>query len=390
MKAASAPALIAHVVHHFGTGGMENGMVNLINRLPPERYHHAIICLSGHSDFKQRIQNPSVEFYDIGKRPGHDLSWFLKLYRLLRMLRPDILHTRNLSTIEAQFVGALARVPKRIHGEHGRDVFDLEGKNRKYNLLRKAARRVIHQYIAVSRDLAGWLRDTVGVPEPRIAQIYNGVDRDRFQPCQAERPDLGRPEFFAGATCVIGSIGRMAAVKDYPTLARAFIRLCEQSADAAGLRLIIVGDGIARAECLALIEAAGLSGQAWLPGDRSDTPDWLRAFDVFVLSSLGEGISNTILEAMSTGLPVLASRVGGTPELVKEGESEDANGRMFTPGDEATLTRLLADYASDPARRQREGAAARTWIEQTFSWPRTAAAYQAVYEKDVGQSGMKI
>jgi sugar transferase (PEP-CTERM/EpsH1 system associated) len=381
MNSESRPALIAHVVHHFGTGGMENGMVNLINRLPTERYHHAVICLAGHGEFKQRIQNPKVEFYDLGKRPGHDLAWYFKLYKLLRTLRPDILHTRNLSTLEAQFVGALARVPKRFHGEHGRDVFDLEGKNRKYNLLRKAARRVIHHYIAVSRDLAGWLRDTVGVAESRVTQIYNGVDCDRFHPRQAERPDLGYPEFFAGADCVIGSIGRMAAVKDYPTLARAFIHLCEQSADASGLRLIIVGDGIARAECQALIEVAGLSAQALFPGDRSDTPDWLRAFDVFVLPSLGEGISNTILEAMSSGLPVIATRVGGTPELVAEGENENANGSLFTPGDAATLTRQLADYAADASRRQREGATARAWIAQTFSWPRAAAAYQAVYER---------
>ncbi len=381
--AESAPTsvLIAHVVHYFGTGGMENGMVNLINRLPPERYRHAIICLAGHDDFKRRIHNPNVEFFDIGKRPGRDFSWYLKLHRLLRGLRPDILHTRNLSTIEAQFVGVLARVPKRIHGEHGRDVFDLEGKNRKYNILRKAARRVIQHYIAVSRDLAGWLRDTVGVPEARISQIYNGVDGERFHPRQASRPDLGLPEFFAGAQCVIGSIGRMAAVKDYPTLVRAFIRLCEQSAEssihASGLRLIIVGDGIARAECQALINTAGLSSQVLFAGDRSDTPDWLRAFDIFVLPSLGEGISNTILEAMSTALPVLATRVGGTPELVKDGET----GSMFTPGDVESLTRLLADYAADASRCAREGAAARAWIEQTFSWPKAAAGYMAVYEK---------
>jgi len=275
----------------------------------------------------------------------------------------------------------LARVPKRIHGEHGRDVFDLEGKNRKYNILRKAARRVIQHYIAVSRDLAGWLRDTVGVPEARISQIYNGVDGERFHPRQASRPDLGLPEFFAGAQCVIGSIGRMAAVKDYPTLVRAFIRLCEQSAEssihASGLRLIIVGDGIARAECQALINTAGLSSQVLFAGDRSDTPDWLRAFDIFVLPSLGEGISNTILEAMSTALPVLATRVGGTPELVKDGET----GSMFTPGDVESLTRLLADYAADASRCAREGAAAQAWIEQTFSWPKAAAGYMAVYEK---------
>ncbi len=373
----SESILIAHVVHHFGTGGMENGMVNLINRLPPERYRHAILCLAGHGDFRRRLSNPEVSFHDLGKRPGHDLSWYPRLYRLLRALRPAILHTRNLSTLEAQFVGALARVPGRVHGEHGRDMFDLEGKNRKYNLLRKAARRVIHRYIAVSRDLAGWLRDTVGVPETRVSQIYNGVDRERFHPRQDARPDLGRPDFFAGARCVIGSIGRMAEVKDYPGLTEAFIRLCRSEVDAAGLRLVIVGDGTARARCLAMLDAAGLGAQAWLPGDRSDTPEWLRAFDVFVLNSLGEGISNTILEAMATGLPVIATRVGGNPELVLPGQT----GSLLPPGDPDALAAALSTYVDDPERRRREGEAARARIEREFDWQNATAAYAAIYER---------
>ncbi len=381
MTSAAAPILIAHVVQHFGTGGMENGMVNLINRLPQTRYRHAIICLAGHGEFLRRITNPQVELHDVGKRPGHDLAWYGRLYRLLRELRPDILHTRNLSTLEAQFVGALARVPARVHGEHGRDVFDLAGKNRKYNLLRKAARRLIHRYIAVSQDLAGWLRETVGVPVTRIAQIYNGVDRERFHPRRVERPDLGRPEFFAGATCVFGSIGRMAAVKDYPGLTQAFIQLCKTLPDPAGLRLIIVGDGMARQTCQDMLDAAGLAGQAWLPGDRSDTPEWLRSFDVFVLNSLGEGISNTILEAMATGLPVIATRVGGNPELVRPGW----NGELLPSGEPDTLARVLAEYKNDPARCQSEGKAGRDRIEAEFDWERATAAYAAVYDGLPGQ-----
>ncbi len=371
------PHLIAHVVHHFGTGGMENGMVNLINRLPTERYRHAILCLAGHGEFRRRIHNPAVEFHDLGKRPGHDLAWYPRLYRLLRELRPSILHTRNLSTLEAQFVGALARVPGRVHGEHGRDVFDLEGRNRKYNLLRRAARRVVHRYIAVSRDLAGWLEATVGVAPARIQQIYNGVDGERFHPRDGARPDLGRPEFFAGAHCVIGSIGRMAEVKDYPGLVQAFIRLCEDRADAAGLRLVLVGDGPARGRCQAMLEAAGLAGRAWLPGDRADTAEWLRAFDVFVLNSLGEGISNTILEAMASGLPVLATRVGGNPELVTPGQT----GGLLPPGSPEQLAAALVAYVDDPARRQSEGAAARARIEREFDWRRATDAYADIYER---------
>jgi len=361
-------------------------MVNLFNHLPPERFRHVVIGLAGYGDFRHRITAQPVEFYDLDKQAGHDYSWMPRLYKLFSQLKPDILHTRNLNALEAQFVGAAWGVKGRVHGEHGRDMYDIDGTNWKYNLMRRAARRVVHQYIAVSQDLAGWLKNTVHVPEVRLSQIYNGVDSIKFHPRTDKRPEIGPPGFFEGVTCIIGSVGRMAKVKDYPTLVRAFIKLCQQSENAAGLRLVIVGGGPVHAECQALIDAAGLSAQAHFPGDRSDTADWLRTFDVFVLPSLGEGISNTILEAMASGLPIVATGVGGTPELVEEGQT----GMMFTPGDLETLTQLLAAYAADANRCQREGAAARARIEQAFSWPRAAAAYQAVYEKVVGQTGKNI
>jgi len=367
--------LVAHVVYHFGTGGMENGMVNLFNHMPPERFRHVVICQAGYSDLRRRITAQPVEFYDLGKRPGQDYRWTRRLFRLLGQLRPAILHTRNLNALEAQFVGALRRVPARVHGEHGRDMSDIDGTNWKYNLLRRAARRVVHHYITVSQDLERWLQARVHVPPENISQIYNGVDSSKFSAAPDRREALA-PGFFAGATCVIGSIGRMAAVKDYPTLTRAFIRLCRMSPQAAGLRLVIVGDGQARVTCQTLIDQAGLTAQALFPGDRSDTPDWLRTFDFFVLPSLGEGISNTILEAMATGLPVVASRVGGTPELVQEG----LTGSLFAAGDENALLKLLDAYSRNPRQRLDEGAAARARIEQAFSWQKTAAAYQRVYE----------
>jgi sugar transferase (PEP-CTERM/EpsH1 system associated) len=372
----SRPALIAHVVYHFGTGGLENGLVNLINRLPRERFRHVIVSLTDHTDFRGRIERDDVAFFDLNKPAGHSFAWMRRLYRLLRALGPDLIHTRNLNAVEAQFVAALAGVPARLHGEHGRDVFDLEGKNWKYNLLRRAARPLVRHYTCVSRDLAGWLCGTIGVPPSRLTQIYNGVDCDKFHPRDGARPGLGPAGFLDGATCVVGSIGRMVAVKDYPTLARAFIRLCRQAENSAGLRLLIVGDGSARDECRNLLDRAGLSGQAWLPGNRADTAELLRAMDVFVLPSLGEGISNTILEAMSTGLPVIATAVGGNPELVAAGET----GTLFAPGDDVALARTLLDYAAAPERRLREGAAARRRIERDFSLGRMAAAYQAVYE----------
>lgn len=370
------PPLIAHVVYHFGTGGMENGLVNLINRLPRESFRHVIISLTDHTEFRGRIERDDVAFHDLNKPPGHSPGWLWRLHRLLRELRPDLIHTRNLNAIEAQFVAVLAGVPARLHGEHGRDVFDLQGRNWKYNLLRRAARPLIRHYTCVSRDLADWLRDTVGVAPARLTRIYNGVDGEKFHPRAEVRPGIGPDGFFQGATCVIGSIGRMVAVKDYPTLVRAFIAACSQAKRPEGLRLVIAGDGPARSECLALLDRAGLSPQAWLPGNREDTAEFLRTLDVFVLPSLGEGLSNTILEAMATGLPVIATAVGGNPELV----TTCGNGLLFSPGDGAALARALLDYAVDPERRAREGAASRARIEREFSLVRMAAAYRAVYE----------
>lgn len=372
----SASPLIAHVVYHFGIGGMENGMVNLINHLPAGRFRHAIISLTDHTDFRRRILRDDVSFHDLDKRPGHDLGWHGRLATVLRELKPAIVHTRNLNALEAQFVAVWLGVPGRVHGEHGRDVFDLDGRNWKYNLLRRAARPLVQRYIAVSRDLAGWLTDTVGVRPQRVTQIYNGVDSARFRPRDGERPGIGPAGFLAGAGLVIGSAGRMVAVKDYPTLVRAFIRLHAMAPDPQGLRLILVGDGPDRESCQQLLETAGLAGQAWFAGNRDDVPELMRAMDLFVLPSLGEGISNTILEAMATGLPVVASRVGGNPELVHTG----ATGSLFTAGDADALARLLLEYAEDGERRQREGAAARARVEREFALERMAAAYQAVYE----------
>ena len=377
-----SPPLVVHVVHRFDTGGMENGMVNLFNAMPPERFRHAVVSLADYTDFRQRITAQPVDFFALNKQPGHDFSWVPGLWKLLRRLKPDLVHTRNLSTLEAQFVAAAAGVRHTVHGEHGRDVFDLHGQNRKYNLLRRAAQPFVSHYIAVSRDLAGWLRDTVRVPERKIHQIYNGVDCKKFHPRTLDRPAVLPPGFAATDSVVVGSVGRMAEVKDYPALTRAFIRLVQDHPEAKRrVRLVIVGKGAARQPCLQSLSEAGLSELAWLPGERHDIADIMRALDVFVLPSLNEGISNTILEAQASGLPVIATRVGGNVELVED----DIDGSMVAPGDVAGMAQALLRYLQDPARIARQGGEARRRVEARFSIPAMAEAYGAVYEQALGR-----
>jgi sugar transferase (PEP-CTERM/EpsH1 system associated) len=356
---------------------MENGLATLINHMPEGRYRHAVVCLQDFTEFRRRIERTDVPFLALDRRPGKDFRLYPRLWRALRRLHPDLVHTRNLSALEGQIVAALGGVPARVHGEHGRDVFDLYGRNWKYNLLRRCVRPFVHRYTTVSKDLARWLVDTVGVDPSRITQIYNGVDTERFVPRPLRRRAIGPPGFAGNDEIVIGSVGRMAEVKDYPALVRAFLQLLEtEPVSRNRIRLVILGDGPAREPCLRLLHEAGAETLAWLPGERRDVPALMRSFDVFVLPSLGEGISNTILEAMACGLPVVATRVGGNPELVEEG----VTGTLVPSGNPEALAGALAAYIRDPDRRREEGAGARRRAEQRFSINAMVAGYLSAYD----------
>jgi len=373
--------LIAHVIFRLAVGGLENGLVNLINRMP--QYRHAIICLTDYTDFHQRIRHDAVSLHALNKREGHDIAMFVQLWRLLRALRPQLLHSRNLAALETQFVALLAGIPARVHGEHGRDVHDLDGSNRKYRWLRRAFRPLVQRYIPLSRDLERYLREDIAVPPAKIAQIYNGVDAVNFHPARGERSPLLPAGFAPADAVVVGTVGRLAAVKDQVTLARAFVQMLQGSPQLqARARLVIVGDGPLRHDVQAVLAAAGFAQLAWLPGARDDVAELMRALDIFVLPSLAEGISNTILEAMACALPVVATLVGGNSELVIDGTT----GALVPAAAPHDMAMALARYVDDVALRRRHGAAGRARVEREFSMDAMVARYVEVYE-DLLQRG---
>ena len=371
------PPLIVHIIHRLALGGLENGLVNLINLMPPQRYRHAILCLTDYTDFRNRLQRTDVPVLALQKREGRDFSVYARLWRVLRRLRPDIVHTRNLPALDCQIPAALAGVPGRIHGEHGRDVYDLDGSNLKYNLLRGAIKPLVHCYIAVSADLADWLVYTVGARPDQVTQVYNGVDLQRFHPRVGSRGPLGPRGFASPETLVVGTVGRMEPVKDQPSLVRAFLHLLNTEPGARQrLRLVMVGNGPLREESQKLISAARAEHLAWLPGECADVPEILRALDLFVLPSLGEGTSNTILEAMASGLPILATRVGGNPELVDEGHT----GMLVPAAEPVLLAEAIRTYLVDNRKLIRHGQAGRKKIEAQFSIETMVNRYLAVYD----------
>ncbi len=325
--------LVAHIIYSLSTGGLENGLVNIINRSPPGRYRHVIICLTGADEFAQRITARDVQVIELHKREGHDFRCYWRLRQLLLELSPAIIHSRNMAALEAQLCSLGMPDVKRVHGEHGREINDLDGSNWKYLILRKFMRIFVHRYIAVSKDLEHWLISRVGVRTNRVKQIYNGVDYNRFTP-ESVKPLALLPTRWQelDGILVAGTVGRLTPVKDQQLLLRASAYLRSGHPELGDrLRLLIVGDGPLYPVLTQMIEHLALQDVVWLAGDRDDVPSLLQAMDVFVLPSLAEGLSNTVLEAMASGLPVIATAVGGNIELVEEG----FNGSLVAVGDHA-------------------------------------------------------
>ena len=372
--------LVLHVMHRFATGGLENGVVNLINHMPSSAYRHAVLSMTDITDFRNRVQRPDVQFIALNKPPGHGVWQYRKLFKLFRQLRPSIVHSRNLSALEVQVPAWAAGVPVRVHGEHGRDVGDLDGSSVKYQRMRRLYRPFVHHYTALSRDLADYLQQKVHVLPAAITQAYNGVDSERFSPAHGGAQPISACPFDPAQHWLVGTVGRMQTVKDQVMLARAFVLAVHAAPLLADrLRLVMVGDGPLRAQALAILEAAGIAHLAWLPGERTDVQAIMRGLHAFALPSLGEGISNTILEAMASGLPVVATDVGGNADLVQHGHT----GYIVPAGNPQAMADRLLALASEPTLAQQMGRAGCQRVKERFSLNSMVQTYQTVYDNQL-------
>lgn len=358
---------IAHVVYRFDTGGLENGVVNLINSLGAEEYTHSIVTLKGHNaEFAARIKTSNVQFYDLAKKDGNDLGIFWRMNRLLKQLQPDILHTRNTATLEMQLVGWWRRVKLRIHGEHGWDVNDMHGQNLTYRRLRKLLKPFVHQYIALSKEARDYLLNIINVKPQRLNHICNGVDKTKFSP---------RNVIAGTSPFIIGCVGRLEEVKNHVLLAEAFVIASQQTQGKVDIQLQLIGEGSCRDKVETLLGQRGCADTTWLAGNRNDVAELMMNFDIFILPSLAEGISNTILEAMACGLPVIATDVGGNGELVQHDES----GYLVSASSAEEMAQRMLSYINSPDLKEQHGKNGRMLVEQKFSIQAMTKAYDSLY-----------
>lgn len=384
MTAAKRRRRIVHVVYSFGIGGLENVIVQLINRLPHDQFEHVVLSLTTVSDFKQRVERSDVQYIELNKRPGHAVALYPKIWKLFRRLRPDVVHSCNLAALEVVPLAWLAGVPLRIHAEHGWDAHDPNGTNTRYQRLRRIYRPFVSRYVAVSKDIDSYLGRAIGVASGKRSLIPNGVDTDHFRPPSGPRQPVTGCPFDPSRDLLVGTVGRLQTVKNQPLLARAFVLMLSEHPDLMDrARLVIVGEGPLRAEVEAVLAQANLSHLAWLPGNRSDVAEVLRMLSVFVLPSQTEGTSCTLQEAMASGLPVVATAVGGTPDLLGEGP-----GQLVSPGDVSQLANAMCDLLMDAGLRETMGAQARQRALDVFGIEALIHSYEKLFQGRTATVGL--
>jgi sugar transferase (PEP-CTERM/EpsH1 system associated) len=361
---------ILHVISYMGRGGAEMGILKLIAGLG-EGFEHRICTTRGLDADFVRSSFSEEKMYFAG---SSDLKLQFPLFRLARIMRryrPHIVHTRNWGAIEAVAAAKLAGVPVVIHSEHGYEIDMFAGLPVRRRLFRRAAYAMADAVFAVTRELRDFHACQAWIRPERIGVIYNGVDTQRFAPRRETRTvvrkELGLPE----ESFVVGAVGRLVAIKDHQTLLKAAALL---SASGIDVRVLLVGSGPER-ERLHGRATDALEGRVCFAGDSSRVPEMLNAMDVFVLPSLGEGMSNTLLEAMACGLPVLATNVGGNPEIIEN----DVSGCLFTPGDAEWLASKLKLLARDPALIHQLGTTARNRAIESFNLSRMLETYRSFY-----------
>lgn len=355
--------IIVHLIYRLDIGGLERVMLNCINQMQSTNYQHVIISLTDANNFAQDEQNP-ITVYCLGKKEGSDLGIHIKLLKLLKKIKPTILHTYNLPTIEYHPIAWLAGVKGRIHAEHGRDIGDPQGLNKKHNFLRKIMAVFIQRYICVSEDLHLWLINHVGISKNKALLIQNGINTERFNVAKTVSDQLR-----------FAIVARITPVKDHMNLLKAFLVLKEELGSAELPHLSIVGDGQQKEQLEEFCNVNGLDKVSFL-GARDDIAQILASTDVFVLSSIAEGIPMTILEAMSAKTPIVSTKVGGIPEVITDG----VEGYLVEKSNPIALATALKRYIKEPELIIEHGENARNKVLTNFNEINMVNAYLQQYK----------
>ena len=367
---AERPVRVLHMLHAVTRGGVEQRRLNIARAGRARPVEHRVVCQHAGGPLPERLRDHGWRLYEIGSpRSILDVAWYRRARAVARDFRPDIIHGAVYEGIAlANVVGAFLPAAKVISEETS------EPANRRltgHALMRLLLTRS-DRVIGVSDNVTRYLRETLRVPPRKVRRIMNGVQDPG--PAPPERVAEWRRAYgFDAETVVIGSVGRLRDEhKRFSDLLRAFAQV-----DVANARLLIVGDGDDRTMLEDLARTLGVADRVVFAGYQGDTRAFYELMDIFALASAHEAFGLVNVEAMFAGLPVVATRVGGIPEIVVDGET----GWLVPPLAPDALADAIARLAADPDRRARMGAAGRERASLHFSAERYAREVYALYDE---------
>lgn len=300
---------ICHVVFAFDRiGGLENGLINILNHSDPLRFHHTICALTQCGEIQHRVFNKTVEYVSLNKNDGNDLCIPFLLSKEFKKHRIDLVHLRNWPTMVEGFIAAkLAGVRPIIYSEHGRHFEEIQTGGMLKFRVKQFIFNTVPVLLTVSTEVGKEMKSLYRLNR-QIHVIRNGVDSFRFR---SMPKDSVRKACCLGVDIpVIGTVSRLVKGKNLSELIDAF------SNDSCWAKLLIIGGGPERELLENLIKDRGCDGRVLLLGNRTDIPELLNCLDVFLQPSESEGLSNVVIEAMACALPVVAFDIGGNRELV--------------------------------------------------------------------------
>ncbi len=365
---------VAHLAARLPVGGMENVVASLVRGMPADRYESAIWCLEEADRLGCELRAGGTKVVELGRRRRRDLGLFWRVAALARASRIDILHCHDeLSWFYGTIGASLAGVPRIIMTVHGRRAQIAKRHLREQRLLAWRTATIV----CVSACLRQQLLDQLGVAATKVVAIPNGIP---LPPCGSSaaaaqaRAALGVPQ----GALVVGCVGELSPVKNFDLAIEA---VAVARALVPGLRLVLIGDGPCRPQLAQKVSALGLQEVVQFAGLRRDVETLWAGFDIYLCSSNYEGLSLSILEAMAAGRAVVATAVGGNPELVHPNET----GVLVPSGDKTAMAGALVSLARDPAKRRSVGFRAQVLARRAYARETMIGNYDCLYRTALQQ-----
>lgn len=360
---------VLFVNHSLEMGGIETMIRDFALNLDAARYRSAVAVFRPGGALAEELIRAGTPVVSLDKREGLDPWLPLRLRRHIRECGASVVHSHNYSAWLYCVLASIGLPGVRlVHTEHSR-VMPLARRRWLERRLSEFTRAVI----AVSADVARSLVHDIGVARRRVGLIANGVNLSRFRPDPSRRREVRERLGIPPDAFVFGILARLVPVKSHATLIEAFRLLRERCPE---VHLLIAGDGPCRMPLEAQVAQANLESRVHFLGEVHDGERVLNALDTYVLSSVDEGMNLTLLEAMATALPVIATAVGGNPEVVADG----VTGCLVPALQPATMAEAMERLVRDPSMRRDMGERGRERVESSFSQKRTIEAYMTLYD----------